>query len=304
MAVATTPAQLALDTTPGDDASPGYSPDTGTVLGNQSSSTGAGASSTTDSAAQSSSPQSYPAGQGGASASSTVPSDQAAYSRDAYQDNATRGYEYPAAYVATHVSQAVDTQPVMGQQPPVRLPPGAAPLSSLDGLAEAQPSRPADKALASLLPVSRPQRDEWYWSRASMVLVPPLDAAPGNVPAPVVANQPGSAAVVPVDAPAPPAPQTGNVFAGDLPIDLAALERAANEFFARLEDLAEDMTSSPLVANVAQWLMVTAVALGASELLRAWIGPVGWRRSAGSGDDDRSWAGFPVLAVLPPEDGS
>jgi hypothetical protein len=192
----------------------------------------------------------------------------------------------------------------MGQQPPVHPPPDVAPLSSLDGLAEAQPSRPADKVLAGILPVSRPQRDEWYWGRASMVLVPPLDVTPGNMPAPVVANQPGPTVVVPVGAPALPAPQAGSLFAGDLPTDLAALERAANEFFARLESLAEDMTSSPLVANVAQWLMVTAAALGASELLRAWIGPVGWRRPAGGGDEDRSWAGFPVLAVLPPEDGS
>jgi hypothetical protein len=91
-------------------------------------------------------------------------------------------------------------------------------------------------------------------------------------------------------------PPPGNLLTDALRIDLAALARSADEFFARLEGLAQDVARSPAVLRLSQYLAVAA-AVAALEFAR--------RRAtaseAGAAGDPR-WAPYPVLAVLPPEE--
>jgi hypothetical protein len=86
---------------------------------------------------------------------------------------------------------------------------------------------------------------------------------------------------------------TDRLLVGPLPSDLPALQRAAEEFFARLEALADDVAASPASPGLAPLLVVATVAAGAIEFAR--------RRAF---RPEGRWAPSPVFAVLPPEDES
>jgi uncharacterized protein (TIGR03118 family) len=110
-----------------------------------------------------------------------------------------------------------------------------------------------------------------------------------------LAETPGASTVPPQ-----PAPRLGNLLGGALVVDLANLKGAVDNFFARLEDLAETMAASPDTIRLVHWLLVGATATGAFEFARRkTAAPLG--RISGD-EDDPLWAPFPVLAVLPPED--
>jgi uncharacterized protein (TIGR03118 family) len=101
-------------------------------------------------------------------------------------------------------------------------------------------------------------------------------------------------------APAQPAPRLGSLLGGALVVDLANLKGAVDNFFARLEDLAETMAVSPDTIRLVHWLLAGVTATGAFEFARRkTVAPPG--RTSGD-QDDPLWAPFPVLAVLPPED--
>jgi hypothetical protein len=99
-------------------------------------------------------------------------------------------------------------------------------------------------------------------------------------------------------------PQRGDLLPGTLPVDLPTLERAVVGFFARLENLAEDVAAWPATQTLAQWLVAGATAAGAFEFARRRL----HARSSGpvreDGEAGPNWAPFPILAVLPPEDES
>jgi hypothetical protein len=94
--------------------------------------------------------------------------------------------------------------------------------------------------------------------------------------------------------------QVGGLVLGPWAVDLAALEKAADEFFARLEGLAEDMAATGL-PRLAPWLLAAALLAGAVALGRR-------RRTPSQGEESGggvpTWAPFPVLAVLPTEEES
>ncbi len=92
----------------------------------------------------------------------------------------------------------------------------------------------------------------------------------------------------------------GGLLVGAVSADLSALERAADEFFARLEGLADDLGGSATL-GVPSWFLTAAVWATATyefarrrALARTPHGP------AGEGGDDPDWDPSPVLAVLPP----
>jgi hypothetical protein len=94
-------------------------------------------------------------------------------------------------------------------------------------------------------------------------------------------------------------PAPGGLLPGAVSADLSALERAADDFFARLESLAEDLGGSatlglpPWFLTAAVWATATYEFARRRALSRTGNGP------AGEGDDP-DWDPSPVLAVLPP----
>jgi hypothetical protein len=99
-------------------------------------------------------------------------------------------------------------------------------------------------------------------------------------------------------------PQMGNVLAGALPIDLPALEQAADRFFGHLEGLAEDLASLPLSLKLTPWLVVAGAAAGAFEFARRrrLKSLASERTKLRLPERDSGWTPFPVLDVLPSED--
>jgi hypothetical protein len=86
-------------------------------------------------------------------------------------------------------------------------------------------------------------------------------------------------------------PQLGALLGGTVHIDLLTLERAADEFFARLDALADDLVAAPSRLNLGEWLLAAAVAAGALEFARRHGKPV-----------DPRWLLPPLLAACPGED--
>jgi hypothetical protein len=78
---------------------------------------------------------------------------------------------------------------------------------------------------------------------------------------------------------------------GTVRIDLPALGRAADEFFARLETLTEDIVTSPARPGLAEWVVTAALAAGALDFARRRAGRL----------PDASWHLSELL--LAPEDG-
>lgn len=89
------------------------------------------------------------------------------------------------------------------------------------------------------------------------------------------------------------AQSTKSLQVGLVPIGLAALQRAADAFFARLEALADDL-AGPGRGRALPWLATVVVAVGAHEL--------GRRHSRRRGRGAPSFAPYPVLAVLSSEE--
>ncbi len=97
-----------------------------------------------------------------------------------------------------------------------------------------------------------------------------------------------------VAAPALPVPQLARILAGTAAFDLANLQGAVDQFFARLEGLAREVGSS---ADLTGWLLAGATATGVFEFVRTkYLNP-----RLGE-DDDPLWAPYPVLLFVPPED--
>jgi uncharacterized protein (TIGR03118 family) len=90
------------------------------------------------------------------------------------------------------------------------------------------------------------------------------------------------------------APQSGSLLGGALTIDLGHLKGAVDHFFARLDELAENM--SPETQRLVQWLLAGATATGMFEFVR--------RRTRqpmclAKGDpDDSIWVPYPVLEPI------
>jgi hypothetical protein len=87
----------------------------------------------------------------------------------------------------------------------------------------------------------------------------------------------------------PPAPEAGHPLAGVLPIDVEALQRSADAFFAQLADLAQEWHGSPVSARLGTWMMAASV------VAYAWIcrGP---RKSSDAPVAEEVWP--PGVAVL------
>jgi hypothetical protein len=92
------------------------------------------------------------------------------------------------------------------------------------------------------------------------------------------------------------APQVSGLFYSAVALDLEAIEGAVDAFFARLDGLADSVAATG-APRLFPWLLAAVLAVGAWEVVR--------RRSSLSppdAADGPSWAPFPVLAVLAPED--
>jgi hypothetical protein len=283
--------QSDTDTTPGDD---------GTATAHAGSS--AGTASTVDAAAGTSARQNVPAGQGsGAYAPSADQASVAAYAtyRSSTISKATVDPR-TFAYVANTISYAVDLPSAPRPQPSDHPLPEVAPVAATVRVGEPAPLAAAHKDFPNLVTTDRPL-GSLASARPQFVLAAPLDVAPENPPSTPTGEQLASAVLPPPGLPAFPAPQLETLVTGAVPIDLAALQQAANAFFARLEGLAEEVTGKPVSLPWTRWLVLTVMAVGAYEFFRVWVRPAAASRSSGA-DGDASWAPFPVLAVIPPED--
>jgi hypothetical protein len=97
------------------------------------------------------------------------------------------------------------------------------------------------------------------------------------------------------------APQRGNLLFGPLSVNLPALQRTVDAFFARLEGLARDMATLE-APRLFGWLVAAAVAAGALDFTRRRLRPPQEDpRGPADARGDPSWAPYPVLAFLPPE---
>jgi hypothetical protein len=67
-------------------------------------------------------------------------------------------------------------------------------------------------------------------------------------------------------------PRPGSVVTGMLPLDLPRVNASVERFFARIEDLGEELADSHLPLELAPWFATVAAALAASEWVR-------WQRS-------------------------
>jgi hypothetical protein len=91
-------------------------------------------------------------------------------------------------------------------------------------------------------------------------------------------------------------PQTARLLAGALPVDLAALARRVDRFFARVERLGEGMNAWDLVERLTPWLGAVAAGTAAYDLTR--------RRKAaasavGRAEGSSSGSGWPLDRPLP-----
>jgi hypothetical protein len=144
--------------------------------------------------------------------------------------------------------------------------------------------------------------------------VPPSDAADENqawsgfpernaepadgLDAPLLADS-GELAPPPSEPPQLPA-VLGNVLSRMLPVDWPALADGADQFFAQLETLGQDLRSSPLLLRLAPWLVVTAITPLTVEMLRWCLKKQAQRESEQPGQDDPRWAFFPNLLIPSP----
>jgi hypothetical protein len=76
------------------------------------------------------------------------------------------------------------------------------------------------------------------------------------------------AACSPEDGLAALTPQIAGLLAGPVPVDLHALTRGADRFFAQLEGLGRELAAWALSERVAPWLAAAAVGAAAYELAR------------------------------------
>jgi Planctomycete extracellular len=90
------------------------------------------------------------------------------------------------------------------------------------------------------------------------------DRQEGEIP-PTIAPRPGP------DQSFPRSGRTGNLIAGTVPLDLAALERGIEEFFAHLDDLGQEITQWRVAATLTRWV-VAAVFANATYELACWFG--------------------------------
>jgi hypothetical protein len=120
-------------------------------------------------------------------------------------------------------------------------------------------------------------------------VVPEVAAEEG--PEPSAASESGSFATV--------VPQMGDLTFGAVALDLAAIEGAVDAFFTRLEGLT-DRVAATGAPKLFPWLLAAILAAGAWELSRRHSAL--WPRGTPPGGDGPSWAPFPVLTVLAPED--
>jgi hypothetical protein len=243
---------------------------------------------------------SYPGTTGGYQADDGTKSNQVA------QAAAAESYEYQTALAPKPTSQVV-VVPILPRQqassPPVLLP-LPAPISG----GPVVESRPVDGSDSAAGPVSIVPHGSRLSAEDARFLLSAEDArflsptqvqtTPEHASDTIVKEFIGSA-----DSSASqshPVPQLGTLLAGGLPIDLANLRAAVDTFFARLEDLAENMAASLETQKLVHWLFAGVTAIGIFECARRKTMP-----SAGLGDgdpDDPVWAPFPVLAFIPPED--
>jgi hypothetical protein len=100
------------------------------------------------------------------------------------------------------------------------------------------------------------------------------------------------------DSCAPQVPGWG-LIAGALPIDLCALEQAADQFFARLECLSEDLADSATAVYLARWLVPAILAAGAAAMARRQIKPP---EPGSRGAAHHGWAECRSVPLLLPED--
>jgi len=145
---------------------------------------------------------------------------------------------------------------------------------------------------------ARPQREPAA-DDASLVLAPLAQASVEKASDGVIEKHPEIASPRSGEPPRP-TPQLGSVLAGTLPFDLSRLERAVEEFFIALGNLAGHMSTS---LNLTEWLLAAVVAAGAYEFARK----RGHRSESGvaaygGGGRTPSLAPFPVLAIVLPED--
>jgi hypothetical protein len=208
-----------------------------------------------------------------------TPNDAHSESDEAYPDEA-----YPAAPAGGPKPPAYVQTPA----PPQALAPVAAsllqpPNPEAAAKPPATPDRPPPTVPASPLPATA-------GPSAGRTAEPPPPAAhvhreptPGTLPAPR-ASSPGTADPPETDehvedtagAAAPSAAgdrfgtwvQHGAVLAGMPALDLAALQRGVQQFFARIDRLGEDLAGPRLTVRLAPWVVAVAAANAAYELVR------------------------------------
>jgi hypothetical protein len=96
-------------------------------------------------------------------------------------------------------------------------------------------------------------------------------------------------------------PQQGNLLVGALPIDLANLRRAVDDFFVRLENLAAEGWTLPATKLLVPWTTAALLATGAFVFARRRPGSSQLHTPFRDGDA-ATWDPSSVLALLPPED--
>ena len=210
---------------------------------------------------------------------------------------AVYGQQAQGAPPAEQVAAAVPARPPLSDHP-----------ASAAAQAEGRPLQPAvssllaepAKEITDPVGVVRLQQSSGF---GSVWFVSPLHRpAPEEIPSDGLVEDHREPARAPTSSdPAHLAPQLGRLLVGALPVHLTTLNRAVDEFFARLESLDEDGWALPVTERMAPWVVLALTATGAFEFARRRLGSSEPSAPSAAGGD-LDWDLSTVLALLPPED--
>jgi hypothetical protein len=97
------------------------------------------------------------------------------------------------------------------------------------------------------------------------------------------------------------APLTNSLVAGIVPVDLAAVERSVDQFFARMDELGSELITAPASAKLAPWLLGAGLTTAAWQLAQWRLTKQPPQSPFTEGDwRNRRLAWLLGLAVLPP----
>lgn len=212
---------------------------------------------------------------------------------------AAYGQQAPGVTLAVQVAPVAPVRPQLSDQPT----PGAAHATGTPQPTASSLSAEAAKGItdpSGAVRFLRTPDPGGGWFVAPLDGRTPEEIVP-DVPDPPVEYRPETARALPNGDPTDLAAQLGSLLEGTLPVDLTALNQAANEFFGRLESLADEVWALPATERLTRWVVLALTLVGAVEFARRRRGSSeSFAESAGGGNSD--WDFSTVLALFPPED--